>query len=191
MGTDSQKPGEITELLQRWSAGDPQALDELAELAYQELRAIAAGYLRREVPGHTLEATGLVNELYLRLARQKSVQFTDRRHFYAFAAMLMRRILRDYARQAGAGKHAAGARIPLHPDLAWVDAGGEEMVSLDSALTELQAVDERKVRAIELHYFLGCTNEETAELLGVAHATVERDLQFARSWLYRRLCPES
>jgi len=190
MGSNGPPPGEITALLQRWGSGDPQALDELAEMAYRELRAIAAGYLRREVPGHTLEATGLVNELYLQLVRQRSVQFSDRRHFYAFAAMLMRRILRDYAREASAEKRTAGVRIPLHPDLAWVDAGGEEMVSLDSALDELQAIDERKVRAIELRYFLGCTREEAAELLGIGHATLDRDLQFAKSWLYRRLTPQ-
>ncbi len=187
MGSGSQIPGDITALLRRWSGGDGAALGDLAELAYSELRAIAGGYLRREMPGHTLEATGLVNELYLRLARQRSVQFRDRRHFYAFAAMLMRRILGDSARQRQSEKRATGERIPLHPDMAWVDAAGEEMLALDRALAELEALDERKVRIVELRYFLGCTNQETAELLGIARATVDRDLQFARSWLHRRL----
>ncbi|HLN00699.1 MAG TPA: ECF-type sigma factor [Bryobacteraceae bacterium] len=98
--------------------------------------------------------------------------------------------MRDYAREAAAEKRTAGVRIPLHPDLAWVDASGVEMVSLDAALNELQAIDERNVRAIELRYFLGCTREEAAELLGIGHATLDRDLQFAKSWLYRRLTPQ-
>jgi len=187
---DSQdQPGEITLLLRQWSEGDPAALSHLASLAYGELRAIAAGYLRREGREHTLQATGLVNELYLRLARQRGAQLSDRRHFYVFSAMMMRRILRDYAREAGAQKRPGGTsvRIPLHPDIAWVDAAGEEMLALDAALAELEAADERKARVIELRYFLGCTADETADLLGVARATVDRDAQFARTWLYRRL----
>ena len=100
----------------------------------------------------------------------------------------MRRILSDFSRRAHAQKRPgwAGGRIPLHPDLAWIDAAGEEMLSLDQALAELKFLDERKVRTIELRYFLGCTNEETAELLGVTRSTVDRDLQFAKTWLYRR-----
>lgn len=181
---------EITALLSRWGSGDPAALAELAEAAYGELRKIAAGYLRREAPGHTLQATGLVNELYLRLARQRSAQLNDRRHFYTFSAMMMRRILRDYTREAHAQKRFA-EKIPLHPELAWVDAAGEDMFALDLALAELEALDERKVRVLELRYFLGCTNEEIAGLLEVARATVDRDLQFGRSWLHRKLRPEA
>jgi len=189
-GPDSpDQPGEITLLLKQWGAGDANALSNLASLAYSELRAIAAGYLRREGREHTLQATGLVNELYLRLARQRGARLSDRRHFYVFAAMMMRRILRDYAREAGAQKRPGGTsvRIPLHPDIAWVDAAGEEMLALDNALAELEAADERKARVIELRYFLGCTSDETADLLGLARATVDRDAQFARTWLYRRL----
>ena len=111
------------------------------------------------------------------MARQRNVQFTDR----GFCATTL-------ARQAR--KSALREFVSRHPDLAWVDAGGEEMVSLDSALDQLQAIDERKVRAIELRYFLGCTSEEAAELLGIGHATLDRDLQFAKSWLYRRLTPQ-
>jgi RNA polymerase sigma-70 factor (ECF subfamily) len=99
MDADSQLPGEVTSLLRRWSAGDATALGALVEVAYPELRAVAVGYLRRQRSGDTLQATGLVNEHYLRLARQRSVEFGDRRHFYRFAAMLMRRILSDYSRQ--------------------------------------------------------------------------------------------
>jgi RNA polymerase sigma factor (TIGR02999 family) len=190
MEDDSQLPGEVTSLLRRWSAGDATALGALVEVAYPELRAVAVGYLRRQRSGDTLQATGLVNELYLRLARQRSVEFGDRRHFYRFAAMLMRRILSDYSRQ-GRAQRRTGIRIPLHPDLAWVDAAGEDMLALDNALAELEALDERKTRTVELRYFLGCTNEETAELMGVARATVDRDLLFAKSWLHRRLFPQA
>ena len=192
MASDSQISGEITTLLHRWSGGDSAALDDLVEIAYKELHSIAAGYLRQENRNQTLQATELVSELYMRLTRQRAAQFSDRYHFYSFAAMLMRRILNDYCRRGQALKRpgSAGARIPLHPDLAWIDAAGEEMMSLDQALAELEFLDERKVRIIELRYFLGCTNEETAELLGITRSTVDRDLQFAKTWLYRRLHPE-
>jgi RNA polymerase sigma factor (TIGR02999 family) len=192
MASDTPLPGDITVLLQRWNEGDSAALASVATVAYDDLRTIAQGYLRRESRGHTLQATGLVNELYLRLAQQKGAKITDRRHFFTFSAMMMRRILSDYARRAHAQKRpgAEAVRIPLHPDIAWVDASGSEMVMLDQALAELEALDERKVRAVELRYFLGCTNDETAELLGIARATVDRDLQFSKSWLYRRLHSE-
>jgi RNA polymerase sigma factor (TIGR02999 family) len=193
MASDREIPGDITSLLQRWSGGDTAALDDLVEVAYKELRGIAASYLRQGTLQNTLQATELVNELYMRLAKQRSAQLSNRCHFYSFAAMLMRRILNDFSRRAHAQKRPgwAGGRIPLHPDLAWIDAAGAEMLSLDQALTELEFLDERKVRIIELRYFLGCTNEETAELLGVTRSTVDRDLQFAKSWLYRRLHSES
>ena len=158
----------------------------------RELHAIAAGYLRQGSRQQAIQATELVNELYMRLARQRTAQFSDRSHFYSFAAMLMRRILNDSSRRAHALKRpgAEGVRVPLHPDLAWIDAAGEELLSLDQALAELEFLDERKVRIIELRYFLGCTNEETAEILGITRSTVDRDLQFAKTWLYRRLHPQ-
>jgi RNA polymerase sigma factor (TIGR02999 family) len=192
MSSDNSVPGEITALLKLWNEGDSAALASVASVAYDDLRTIAQGYLRRESRGHTLQATGLVNELYLRLAQQRGAKITDRRHFFTFSAMMMRRILSDYARRAHALKRpgAEAVRIPLHQDIAWVDAAGSEMLVLDQALAELEALDERKVRAVELKYFLGCTNEETAELLGIARATVDRDLQFSKSWLYRRLHAE-
>jgi len=192
MPQDPDTPGDITALLQRWKLGDTAALSNLAALTYSDLHAIAAGYLRRESANHTLQATGLVNELYLRLIRQNNLKLTNRRHFFAFAAMMMRRILCDYARQARTVKRPGGqsTRIPLHPDIAWVDAAGEDMFALDSALNELETSHERQVRVVELRYFLGCTSEETAELMGLARATVERDLQFAKTWLFRRLSPQ-
>jgi RNA polymerase sigma factor (TIGR02999 family) len=181
---------EITVLLNRWKDGDREALACLASSAYDDLRAIAAGYLRRELHGHTLQATGLVNELYIKLAQVRSVKLNDRRHFFAFAAQLMRMILIDHARQARALKRPHTARrVPLHEEMAWVDAASPELLSLDSALDELEKTDLRKVRVLELRFFLGCTNDEVAEVLDVSRATVDRDLEFAKAWLYRRLSP--
>jgi RNA polymerase sigma factor (TIGR02999 family) len=187
--SDRSVPGEITSLLVRWNEGDREALSILASLAYEDLRAIAAGYLRRENRGHTLQATALVNELYIRLARQRGVHLTDRRHFYTLAAMMMRRILTDYARQTNALKRPGGesVRVPLHEDLAWVDACSDRMLALDQALAQLEELDERAVRILDLRFFLGCTNDETAGLLDISRATVARDLEYAKTWLYRRL----
>ncbi len=185
----ADNPG-ITVLLHRWKEGDREALAGLASLAYDDLRAIAAGYLRRESAGHTLQATGLVNELYLRLAQVRNTKLTDRRHFFAFAAQMMRMILIDHARQARAQKRPGSAlRVPLHEEMAWIDASSAEMLTLDSALDELEKIDPRKVRVLELRFFLGCTNDEAADLLEISRATVDRDLEFAKAWLFRRLSP--
>lgn len=190
MSADPQLPSEITTLLHRWKEGDRDALSKLAAAAYDDLRNIAAGYMRREAPGHTLQATGLVNELYLRLANLQGFKLTNRRHFFAFAAQLMRMILVDHARRSRAMKRAGGAeRVPLHEEMAWIDASSDEMLALDTALDQLEALDERKVRVLELRFFLGCTNEETAEVLSVARSTIDRDLEFAKAWLYRKLSP--
>ena len=168
--------------------GDREALASLASLAYNDLRSIAVGYLRREDPTHTLQATGLVNELYLRLAQVRRAEFLDRHHFFAFAAQLMRMVLTDYARQAHAQKRPPQRlRVPLHEELAWIDAANEELLALDAALDRLEALDSRKVRVIELRYFLGCTKEEAAEILGISRATVERDVEFSKAWLYQKL----
>jgi len=181
-------PREITRLLRRWKAGDKEALASVASLAYDDLRSIASAYLRRESSGHTLQATGLVNELYLRLAQVKGLELTDRRHFYAFAAQLMRMILIDHARRTRAQKRVGSAvRVPLHDEIAWIDAASDDMLALDGALDQLEALDERKVRAVELRFFLGCTNQEAASLLDVSRATIDRDLEFAKAWLYRKL----
>ena len=188
MAAETPIPGEITRILHRWKTGDQEALSSLASLAYPDLRAIASGYLRQERAGHTLQATGLVNELYLRLAQVKHVHLADRRHFYTFAAQMMRVILIDYARQYRAQKRPNSAmRVPLHEEMAWIDASSEEMLALDAALDQLEAIDERKVRVIELRFFLGCTNDEAAELLNISRATIDRDLEFGKTWLYQRL----
>lgn len=178
MDAGDKLPGEITALLHLWNEGDRKALASLASLAYDDLRHIAQRHLRRESRFHTLQATGLVNELFIRLIRQSEINLSDRRHFYAFAAMMMRRILTDYARQALSQKRPTGqaVRVPLHDEIAWIDASGKDMLDLDIALIELEALDARKSRVIELRYFLGCTNQETADVLGVVRATVDRDL---------------
>ena len=185
-------PNEITQLLHRWKEGDREAFEKVVTLAYPDLRAIATGYLRRGAAGQTLQATGLVNELYLKLAQVRGATLHDRRHFYAFAAQLMRMILIDYSRQTKALKRPSSAeRVPLHEEMAWIDAASDEIIALNTALDELETVDERKVRVIELRFFLGCTNEETADLLEISRATVDRDLEFAKVWLYRRLTGQS
>jgi len=188
MPPEPQIQGTITQLLHRWKEGDREAFQQVVTLAYDDLRAIALGYLQRGGRGQTLQATGLVSELYLKLAKVRSAGLKDRLHFYTFAAQLMRMILIDYSRQAKAMKRPTSAeRVPLHDEMSWIDAASEEIVGLSAALDELMAIDERKARAIELRYFLGSTNEEAAELLGVSRATVDRDLEFAKAWLYRRM----
>jgi RNA polymerase sigma factor (TIGR02999 family) len=189
MDSGDKLPGEITALLRKWHEGDRKALSSLASLAYNDLRTIAQRHLRRESRFHTLQATGLVNELFIRLVRQTEINISDRQHFYAFAAMMMRRILTDYARQSLSLKRPTGQaeRVPLHDEIAWVNAAGKDMLDLDRALAELEKIDPRKARVVELRYFLGCTNQQTAEVLGVVRATVDRDLQFAKAWLGRRL----
>jgi RNA polymerase sigma factor (TIGR02999 family) len=191
MSPDSQLPSEITQLLKRWSAGDQKAFQEVFTLTWHDLHAIATGYLQRRGSNGTLQATALVNELYIKLAQVRGAALNDRRHFYTFSAQLMRMILIDHVRRSQAQKRpGAVMRVPLHDEMAWIDAAGEDLISLNGALDELEELDERKVRVIELRFFLGCTNEETADLLDVSRATVDRDLDFAKAWLYRRLSGE-
>ena len=184
----SPLPEEITGLLHQWKTGERDALARLATLAYDDLRAIAQNFLRREKAANTLQATSLVHELYLRLARQKDFVPQDRSHFFCMAAMMMRMILVDHSRQKRALKRPdSWARVPLHEEMSWVNAAGEDMLSLNQALDELELLHQRKVRVLELIFFLGCTKEEAAGLLDVGKATVERDVQFAKAWLFRRL----
>ena len=185
-------PHDITVLLERWKEGDRDALQQVVTLGYGELHAIAIGFLRRSAAGQTLQATGLVNELYLKLAQVRDTTLNDRRHFYTFAAQLMRMILIDHVRRGRAQKRPASAvRVPLHEELAWIDAASEDVLALHTALDELEKLDARKVRVIDLRFFLGCTNEETADLLEVSRATVIRDLEFAKAWLARRLTAQA
>ncbi len=184
--------GDITILLDRWRGGDRSAVDELTPLVYGQLRTVALSYLRREWSGHTIDPTGLVNELFLVLLREQKARFDDRAHFFAFCARAMRRILVDQARMRDAAKRGAGeAPVELLPEIAWVDPAGPEMLDLDRALDELEALDARKARAVELRVFLGCSAVEAAELMGISKPTLDRDLRFALAWLYERMNPQA
>ncbi|HZF13978.1 MAG TPA: ECF-type sigma factor [Thermoanaerobaculia bacterium] len=192
---------EVTLLLAAWRAGDSGALSRLMPLVYGELRRLAAHFLAAERPNHTLQATALVHEAYLRFASGGGVRLADRAHFFAVAAQVMRRLLVDHARGRAAAKRGGaggvggigGSPIPLTPTLAaavpGVTPGGspEELLALDDALGELARLDPRKARAIELRYFAGSTLPETAEVLGVSPATVVLETRLARAWLFRRL----
>jgi len=183
--------GEITLLLAKWRGGEDAVFEELMPLVYPHLRQVAASYIRRERNPDLLQATALVHELYLKLLTQKKVAYEDRAHFYTFAAKVMRRILIDHARGNLAQIRGGGSvHIPLSDDLPWVDVGSEDLLELNRALDELNAIDPYKVQLVELRYFLGCTAEETAALLKSSKATVDRDMRFIKSWLYRRLHPE-
>ena len=180
--------GDITVLLRRWREGDAEARDQLMPHVYPHLRDVASAYLRRESDRHTLQPTALVNELYLRLLEQRKPDWEDRTHFYTFAAMVMRRILTDHARAAHANKRGSGLRpVPLSVEIPWIDLNSDDILDLNRLLDELDRVDPRKVRLVELRYFLGCNIGECAELLSVSRATAERDLTMAKTWLYARL----
>jgi RNA polymerase sigma factor (TIGR02999 family) len=182
--------GQITLLLAKWKEGDKSAFEELLPLVYPHLREVAAAYLRRERNPDVLQATALVHELYLRLIKQKKADWGDRQHFYTFAAKVMRMILIDHARQTQAQMRGGGQeRVPLGEDLVWVTYGSPELLDLNHALGELGELDAYKVQLVELRYFLGCTEEETASLMQVSKSTVKRDLKFTKSWLFRRVHP--
>jgi RNA polymerase sigma factor (TIGR02999 family) len=182
--------GEITLLLAKWKDGEASAFAELMPLVYPQLRQVAAAYVRRERNPDVIQATSLVNELYLRLLNQKRAAWDDRRHFYTFAAKVMRMILIDHARGNQAQMRGGGLqRVPLADDLAWIEVGSARMLDLNRALDELAELDARKVELVELRYFLGCTAEETAELTGISKATVDRELRFVKSWLFGRIQP--
>ena len=185
-------PGEVTILLRRWRDGDNDARQELMPHVYPHLRDVAASYLRRESVEHTLQPTALVHELYLRLLQQRKAEWNDRAHFYTFtfAAKMMRLILADHARATNAEKRGGdAANVPLNDEIPWVNLNSEDIIDVNRALDEMEAIDPRKVRLVELRYFLGCTVGECAELTGISIATAERDLALIKSWLYLRLRP--
>jgi RNA polymerase sigma factor (TIGR02999 family) len=183
--------GDITVLLRKWTAGDAEACDQLMPHVYPHLHEVATAYFRREPGGHTLQPTALVHELYLRLLQQRKPDWDDRAHFYTFAAKVMRRILMDHARAVHAGKRGSGLpRVALCEEIPWVDLNSAEVMDLNRALDELDSVDPRKARLVELRYFLGCTLPESAAILAISLATAERDLTMARTWLYSKLVVE-
>jgi RNA polymerase sigma factor (TIGR02999 family) len=183
----TDRPGDLTLLLQKWSGGDAAALDHLVPEVYAELHGMARRFLSRERPG-TIQATTLVHDLYLRLLRQERANFPNRRAFFGFAAGAMRHILIDHIRARQSEKRGAKrARVPLSDDLQFVDPSNEDILDLDRALCELATFDRRKADLVELCAFLGCGRGEAADLLGISLATAKRDFRIARAWLSQRL----
>lgn len=180
-------PHTVTALLQRWQQGDQEALGSLAPMVYRELRRIAARYLRGEAAGHTWQPTDLVHEAYLQLADAK-VDWHDRAHFLAVAAQQMRRLLVDHARGKRRAKRGGGIHaITLDEELLPTQTPVESLLDLDAALTSLAAQDQRKASILELHVFGGLTYEETAKVLDLSPATVNRELRFAKAWVLKEV----
>ncbi len=181
---------DLTGLLRAWSAGDSAAGEKLIPLVYRELHHQAARYLSRERSNHTLRPTALVNEAYLRLARQRRVVWQDRAQFFGVAATVMRRLLVDHARQHAASKRGAWPCTVSLDDGEIISITGSpdlDIIALNDALVELTAVDPVRARMIELRFFAGLTTDETAEAMGVSAATVTRGWRLARAWLHHRL----
>lgn len=175
---------DITQLLNKAQAGDRSALDELLPLVYNELRRIAGSQLQNERAGHTLQATALVHEAYLRLIEQRDVDWSNRLHFFSISAEMMRRILVNYAVQRNAKKRGDGATKISLDDAASFETGRDfDLVELDEALKKLAEFDETQARVVELRFFGGLTIEETAQVLGVSDSTVKREWKMAKAWL--------
>ena len=180
---------DVTQLLLKWSSGNQDALSELLPLVYRELQKIAHRYLSRERRSNTLQTTALVHEAYLKLIDQTCVQWQNRAHFFGIAAQAMRRILVDNARQRLADKRGAGAE-KVSIDEGLIDISDERagnLIDLDDALQNLAKIDEQKSQLVELRYFGGLSIEETAEVLGVSVATVNRQWRLAKAWLYNEI----
>ena len=193
-----QKPlPTVSELLERWRAGDQQALETLVPLVYNELRALAHHHLRRERPGHTLQTTALVNEAYVRLVSGRPFEAESRAHFVAVAARLMRQILVDYARSRGAAKRGADRVVELNGtsedalegkgELPAQELRNLNVVRLDDALKDLARIDEQQSKLVELRFFGGLTVEEAAEVVGISRSTAKREWKVAKAWLSRHL----
>lgn len=180
---------DITQMLREWSDGKRDALDQILPLVYDELHRQAARYLRRERSDHTLQTTALINEAYLKLVDQRTVQWESRTHFFAIAAQAMRRILVDYARTKHREKRGGDdVKVPLDEvTMIGVDNNTVDLLALDEALTRLGAMDQQKARIVELRYFSGLSVDETAAAMGVSAKTVERHWTMARAWLHREL----
>jgi RNA polymerase sigma factor (TIGR02999 family) len=184
---DTVPAGTISQLLRAWGGGNLQALEDLVPLVYRELRRRASSYLRRERPDHTLQPTSLVHEAYIRLMAQKRVSWLNRAQFFALAAQLMRRILVDYARERRAAKRPGGIRVTFDEGLRAVPPPDCELLMLDDALRDLARLDPRQADIVELKYFGGLSEPEVAAVLSLSRATVTREWQSARAWLYRRI----
>ena len=179
---------DVTKLLLAWGAGDELALDRLLPVVYRELHSMARRYMAGERPDHTLQASALVNEAYLKLVDIRRVQWQNRAHFFGMSAQLMRQILVDFGRRRHYLKRGGGVRpVTLNEDLVMSSTQTTNLVALDDALKALATVDPRRVRVVELRFFAGLTVEETAEVLKVSPDTVVRDWRLAKVWLHREL----
>lgn len=184
----NQSPVDVTLVLKELSNGNQDALAELIPVVYDELRRLAAYYLRRERSNHTLQATALVHEAYLRLVDQRHVDWKNRNHFFGVAAQLMRRVLLMHAREHQAAKRGGGAqKISLDETAILSPAQAEQLVFLDELLNQLASLDPQQERIVELRFFAGMSVEETAELMGISTATVKRDWVMAKAWLVREM----
>ena len=192
MADDGKPPPSPTELLLAWGRGEQDAFDQLVPLVYDELRRVARGHMARERADHTLQASGLVHEAYVRLIELKQMRWQNRAHFFAMAARVMRRILVDNARARRNEKRGGGVpKVTLDEALLVSSGPGADLVALDEALTALEALHPRKSQVVELRYFAGLSLEETAEALGVSTDTVKRDWRFAKLWLFSELSGET
>jgi RNA polymerase sigma-70 factor, ECF subfamily len=182
----TRSPEDVTQLLLDWSKGNKEALDKLVPLVYDELRRIASRYMAKERRGHTLQTTALVNEAYVRLIDQKSVQWQNRAHFFAIASQLMRRIVVDHARNHARAKRGGGVQKVSLDEAAVVSREvASDLIALDEALTRLAAIDPRRSQVVELRFFGGLSVDETAEVLKISTVTVMRDWSMAKAWLKR------
>jgi RNA polymerase sigma factor (TIGR02999 family) len=185
---DAVSPKEITGLLKAWGNGDQAALECLVPLIYDQLYRLARGYMNRELPGHPLQVTALVNEAYLRLANWREAQWENRAHFFGVAAQLMRRVLVDFARHRDYEKWGGGKQhVQLDEATSLHLQHDADFIALDDALKSLSAIDPRKGRIVELKFFGGLSVEETAEVLKTSPRTVMREWSLARAWLFREL----
>jgi RNA polymerase sigma-70 factor, ECF subfamily len=179
---------EVSGLLAEWNKGNDAARDELIPLVYDELRRLARRHMSRERSSHSLQATALVNEAYLRLADQRQLHLQSRAHFFALASHMMRRILVDYARKRNYAKRGGAARhVSLDEAMIVCAEKAPDVVALDEAMTRLASIDPRKSQVVELRYFGGLNFEEVAEILKVSAITVRRDWSTAKAWLYREV----
>jgi RNA polymerase sigma-70 factor, ECF subfamily len=184
----SNPPTEVTELLRSWSQGDPAALERMMPLVADDLRRIAQRYFAGEPVDHTLQPTALVNEVYLKLVDQQHGQWQNRAQFFAVSAILMRRILVDYAKRRRAGKRGGGLpKIPLDDVLGLAAKQQLDLLDLDAALTRLAELDPRQAQIVVMRFFAGLDNDEIAEALGISVSTVKREWRTARLWLFREL----
>jgi RNA polymerase sigma factor (TIGR02999 family) len=183
-----QRQPEITRILRAWSGGDREAVDSLMPLVYDELHKVAAQYLRKQRPDHTLQPTALVNEAYLKLIDISSVSWQDRAHFFAVASQTMRHVLVDRARSRNRDKRGGGAqKVSLDEAISFSQGNEVDLLSLDEAMRELAAMDEQQSRIVELRFFGGLTVEETAVVLHISPATVKREWRIAKAWLHKRM----